>query len=442
MIKTKYTRIIDGGFWLVKLRWLAVIGIVVATIFVDGILKIPIQEIPLYILAFILLSLNLVSFSTLKYISKKKLPVKIFSGEGILIFQILTDLLILTCLLHFSGGVENPFIIYYIFHMIIASILLPPKTSYIITSFALMLIAALTLLEYYEILPHYSLQRFNNQNFYQNVVFLLGTGFIYITTSYLIVYMTVSVSSKLKLYETAHKKATIELEKKDKIKNEYVLRLTHDIKSNLAAIQNCLDVVLISDSEVDKQEFVKRAHIRTKRLIGFVNELLKLTRIRLIDKLEISEFSIEDSINDVIQELKPIALNKGIRIIVNISSYVDKIYGSRISVEEALNNLVSNAIKYTHEEGEIIINLKKIKSTVSIEIIDNGIGIPLHEQRLIFNEFYRASNVANIEKDSSGFGLSFVKQIIEKHHGTISVESHLNKGTKFKITLPILQPNK
>ena len=65
-----------------------------------------------------------------------------------------------------------------------------------------------------------------------------------------------------------------------------------------------------------------------------------------------------------------------------------------------------------------------------------GLGIPMHDQKFIFNEFYRASNVTNIEKDSSGFGLSLVKQIIEKHNGTISVESKLNKGTTFKITLP------
>jgi signal transduction histidine kinase len=435
---SKYTRIIEGGFWLVRLRWLAVIGILIATTFAVNILKISIQQIPLYFIAFVLLSLNLVSLYALKYTTKNKRHIKILRGESIVKFQILTDLIILTCLLHYSGGVENPFIIYYIFHMIIASILLPPKTSYIITTIALVLIGALTLLEYHEILRHYSLRGFNDQNYFQNKVFLLGTGFIYITTSYLVVYMTVSVSTKLKQHETAYTKATIELEKKDKIKNEYVLRLTHDIKDHLAAIQNSLDVVLISNTEKDRQEFVERAHKRTQRLTSFVNELLKLTRMRLINRLDMSEFSIDDSINKVIQELKPMALNKGIKINVNINSCISKIYGNKLSIEEALSNLISNAIKYSPGESEININAIKIKNAVLVEINDKGIGIPLPEQKLIFNEFYRASNVTNIEKDSSGFGLSLVKQIIEKHNGTISVESKLNKGTKFKITLPIL----
>ena len=211
------------------------------------------------------------------------------------------------------------------------------------------------------------------QNFYQNKVFLLGTGFIYITTSYLVVYMIVSVSTKLKQHEMAYTKATIELEKKDKIKNEYVLRITHDIKDHLAAIQNSLDVVLISKSEKDRQEFVERAHKRTRRLTSFVNELLKLTRIRLINKLDASEFSIDDSINKVIQEINPTALHKGIKINVNSKSFINKIYGNQLSIEEALSNLISNAIKYSPDKSEININTIKIKDSVLVEIIDNGI---------------------------------------------------------------------
>jgi signal transduction histidine kinase len=435
--KTGHTRIIEGGLWLIRLRWLAVIGILIATTFADSILKISIQQIPLYIIAIVLLLLNVISLYAIKYITKNKIPAKILRGESIVRFQILTDLIILTFLLHYSGGVENPFIIYYIFHMIIASILLSPKTSYIITTIALLLIGALTLLEYYEILPHYALQGFNNQNFYQNKVFLLGTGFIYISTSYLVVYMTVSVSTKLKLHEIAYTKAIIELEKKDKIKNEYVLRITHDIKDHLAAIQNSLDVVLVSNSEKDRQEFIERAYKRTQRLTSFVNELLKLTRIRLINKLDTHEFSIEDSINKVIQEINPAAMKKGIKINVISKSFLNGIFGNPLSIEEALSNLISNAVKYSPDNSEIVINSTKIKDSVLVEIIDNGIGIPMHEQKLIFNEFYRASNVSNIEKESSGFGLSLAKQIIEKHNGTISVESKLNKGTTFRITLPI-----
>ncbi|MBN1157961.1 MAG: HAMP domain-containing histidine kinase [Bacteroidales bacterium] len=435
--KTKYTSIEEGGLWLIRLRWLAVIGILLATVFAYGILKIPVQIIPLTILAFVLLVLNLVSFHTLKYSINEKPALKVFMPENNVKFQIVTDLIVLTCLLHYSGGVENPFVIYYVFHMIIASILLSPGSSYVIATIALMFIGTLTFLEYFEIIPHYALQGFNDHNFYQNEVFLIGTGFIYVTTSYLIVYMTVSISTNLKLHIKAYTDAASALEEKDKIKNEYVLRLTHDIKSHVAAIQNSLDVVLLSENEKDKRHFAIKAHRRAQKLTSFVRELLKLTRLRLIHKIDMNDFSIEESVGKVIQELQPVASFKGIRINLINSLSDKKLMGNQISIEEALNNLISNAIKYSPEESSVTVKISNKKNSCILEIIDNGVGIPAHEQKLIFNEFYRASNVENIEKDSSGSGLSLVKQIIEMHKGTITVDSRLNKGSRFTVILPV-----
>ncbi|MBN2482080.1 MAG: HAMP domain-containing histidine kinase [Bacteroidales bacterium] len=437
--KTKYTSIEEGGLWLVRLRWLAVVGILMASTFAYGMLKIPVQIIPLIIIAFILLVLNLISFHALKYFINEKTTLKILKAENNVIFQIITDLIILTCLLHYSGGVENPFVIYYVFHMIIASILLSPGSSYFITTIALMFIGTLTLLEYFEIIPHYSLQGFNDHNFYQNTAFLAGTGFIYITTSYLIVYMTVSISTNLRHHIKAYTDAASALEEKDKIKNEYVLRLTHDIKSHVAAIQNSLDVVLLSENERDKRHFAVKAHMRAQKLTAFVRELLRLTRLRLINKIDMKEFSIEESVGKVIQELRPVASDKGIGIDLINELKENKLAGNQISIEEALNNLISNAIKYSPEQSTITVKVSNKRSSLIIEVIDSGIGIPPHEQKLIFNEFYRATNVENIEKDSSGSGLSLVKQIIEMHKGTVSVESKLNKGSRFTITLPAIK---
>lgn len=435
--KARYTSIEDGALWLIRLRWLAVIGILLAATFAYGILNIPVQIIQLYIIAFVLLILNLISYYTLKHSINTETTVKILKPENIVKFQILTDLIILTCLLHFSGGVENPFVIYYVFHMIIASILLSPRSSYIITTIALLFIGVLTLLEYHEIIPHYSLEGFSGHSYYQNKEFLIGTGFIYVTTSYLVVYMTVSVSTNLKQHIRAYTEATAALEEKDRIKNEYVLRLTHDIKSHVAAIQNSLDVVLLSENERDKRYFAAKAHKRAQKLTSFVREMLKLTRLRMMHKFDMKVFPIEESLEKVIQELRPVALNKKIRINLEKNLTDKMLSGNQISIEEAINNLISNAIKYSPVESNIHVKAVNKKGSVIIEIIDNGIGIPTHEQKLVFHEFYRASNVENIERDSSGSGLSLVKQIITMHNGNISVESKLNEGSKFIITLPL-----
>ncbi len=431
------TEIVDGALWLIRLRWLAILGIFFATVFSSHILKISVQETPLYIIAIALFIFNTVSLFSLKHIIRKNTLFKIIHGKGVLFFQIYSDLFVLTCLLHFSGGVENPFIIYYIFHMIISSILLSARECYIITSVALLFIGALAFLEYQGIIQHYDLEGFYTHSFYQNKIYLMGTGVIFITTSYMVVYMTTSIASKLKQQEEAYKRANIELENKDTIKNEYVLRLTHDIKGHIAAIQNILRAAGITKIDEEKEDFIKQAHKRTRRLMNFVNDLLKLTTLRLQNKLEMVEFSIEESVKRVIQDIKASYSEKKISIIANIANGADNVFGNQLSIEEALNNLLSNAIKYSPENSSIDVNAIKQNDFFLIEIIDKGIGIPKNELKLIFEEFYRGSNVGRIDKNSSGFGLSLVKQVINKHHGKISVDSQLNEGTSITIKFPL-----
>jgi signal transduction histidine kinase len=101
-----------------------------------------------------------------------------------------------------------------------------------------------------------------------------------------------------------------------------------------------------------------------------------------------------------------------------------------------ITNLLLNAIKYTPEKGTIEINAKESNGNILVEVIDTGIGIPQQEIARVFDEFYRASNAKEVEKDGTGLGLSIVKQIVERHGGKIWVDSQESVGTKFSFTLP------
>lgn len=424
------------AFWLIRLRWLAVICIVLTSTCVKYLFHIFIMQLHIYIIAVILLLVNLFSLLALRQIERNNTFLFFRKEKGIIIFQIATDLIILTCLLHYSGGVENPIIIYFIFHMIIASILLPTIASYLLTTFALVLICVLALLEYYQILPHYSLTGFSEYNFYQNRKFLLGTGFIFITTSYLVVYMTLSISSRLRHQEEATRKAVLKLEEKETIKNEYVLRLTHDIKGHITAIRNCLEAASVTYTKEEKEKFIQLAYKRTRWLTSFARSLLKLTRIRLNKRLSMSEYSIEEAIRNVIQELDTVASNKGIKIERDFEPIHRMVIGNQLSIEEAIDNLITNAIKYSPPDSEIKVQVRNHSSSVLIAVKDKGIGIPKHEQKYVFNEFYRASNVNSMDNEGSGFGLALVNQIIELHHGKIKLESKEDVGTKISILIP------
>ena len=101
-----------------------------------------------------------------------------------------------------------------------------------------------------------------------------------------------------------------------------------------------------------------------------------------------------------------------------------------------ITNLLFNAVKYTPENKTVRLEAKSCDNHVRIDIIDTGIGIPADELGNVFGEFFRASNAVKTEKDGTGLGLSIVKQIIDQHHGEISVESQEGRGTRFTVIIP------
>jgi signal transduction histidine kinase len=342
-------------------------------------------------------------------------------------------------LLHYSGGIENPIIIYFVFHMIIASILLSARESYLQATLASSLITLLAVLEYRGTIPHHCLKGFVTCNMPQGLSCVLGCVFILVTTLYIVVYMTSSISTQLRKQEEAYRSANIALQQKDHIKDEYVLRLTHEIKGHLAAIQSCLGVLVnkfTGPLNEQQDEFVNRAYERTRKLTKFVRALLRVTQMRLSDKFEMDIFSLKHTISSAIDMVRTKAEDKTQTLSFNIEPAAEKVFGEQLSIEETVTNLLLNSIKYTPANGTIRVDAKDNKETVLVEIADTGIGIPQNETDKVFDEFYRASNARKVERDGTGLGLSIAKQTIERHDGKIWVESKEGTGTKVSFTLP------
>jgi signal transduction histidine kinase len=235
------------------------------------------------------------------------------------------------------------------------------------------------------------------------------------------------------------KEANLQLKEKDRIKDEYVARVTHDIKGHLAAIQSCLYIAADKSSGTltEKQsEFLGRSRRRTVQLTNFVKELLNLTQMRLSGKLEIAPFSLPDTISKALATVATNAASKSITVTSNIDSSLGQIVGDEFSINEMVSNLLLNAIKYTPEGNSVHLEAKGQDDSVRIDFSDTGIGIPESELGNVFDEFFRASNARKREKDGTGLGLSIVKQIIDRHGGSISVKSKEGDGTTFTVILP------
>ncbi len=246
--------------------------------------------------------------------------------------------------------------------------------------------------------------------------------------------------AELQEKEKALREANAQLKQKDRIKDEYVSRVTHDIKGHLAAIRNCLHVAgdTSSSSLSEKQaEFLGRAMRRTKQVTDFVRELLNLTQMRLSGQFQVEPFSLSETLVTALAAVESKAQDKSITVTSRIDASVGTIVGNEFSLTEMITNLLFNAVKYTPEGRTVHLHAANDGDFIQMDIVDTGIGIPADELEHVFDEFFRASNARESEGDGTGLGLSIVKQIVDRHRGNIRVQSEEGRGSTFSVRLPV-----
>jgi signal transduction histidine kinase len=425
------------AYWLVRLRWLAATAVVLGTFVCTHALHLSVQEVPLYVIAALLFLYNAVVLDLLNRLTGVISERARHRTKNVIDLQISADLIILTILLHFSGGPENPLVLFFIFHVIIASILLSVWESFLQATLAISLFGILLLLESTGLVSHSCLKGLVNHCRYEEKAYLAAMFATFIVTVYLVVYLASYIAMRLRRAEEAQREANRLLREKDRIKDEYVAHLTHDIKGHLAAIQSCLGVAATDSLTGQAAEFVDRAYRRTKKLTAFVRMLLRLTRLKLDGVVEMEPFCVSDTVREAVEAVQSGAQEKSLHLECLLAPAAGTVSGNAISFKEAVTNLLLNAIKYTPQHGTIRVRTEILDRSVATEISDTGIGVPQDEQARIFEEFYRASNARRVEPDGDGLGLSLVKRVVEMHAGTITFSSRLGSGTTFRIVLPL-----
>jgi len=435
----KSTSLVQRAYWLIRLRWIAIAILAVATFVAQRFMGVSLPVTALYTISAVLLVYNFILYDLLRYWTwAGKEPSSARIG-GILTFQICADLFILATILHFSGGIENPFSFFFVFHMIIASILRSKWQSYLQATLAVFLFGGLVGLEALGWIPHYHLAGFIGRDVYNSWTYVLGFLFVFTTTLYLVVYMTTSISEQLRKQQGSCEQANALLQEKDQLKNEYVLRLTHDIKGHLAAVQSCLDIVfreMVGPLNDKQKDLIERAHRRTSKCMAFITALLRLTRMRLTGRLEVERFSLRNCIFNALASVQNRAQRKQIDLTHRIDSSVDQILGEAVLIEETLTNILFNAVKYTPDGGKVDMQVDEDAGFIRVSVTDTGIGVPQGDLARIFEEFYRADNARAAERDGTGLGLAFAKQVVERHGGRIWARQNAQGGSSFIFTLP------
>ena len=223
----------------------------------------------------------------------------------------------------------------------------------------------------------------------------------------------------------------------DRLKNEFVHTVSHDLRSPLTAILGYVDLLdRVGPINEKQHEFIHRVQNSVQSITLLVNDLLELGRIEAGFDNQQEIAPLEGILRFTLETLSGQISEKRLNLHLNLPTDIPPIRGNPIRLRQMLDNLIGNAIKYTPEGGEISVNVEAQSEQIILSIKDNGPGIPPADQPHIFEKFYRASNVPK-GVGGSGLGLAIVKSIVDNHQGRIWVDSLLGQGTTFTVVLPI-----
>jgi PAS domain S-box-containing protein len=227
----------------------------------------------------------------------------------------------------------------------------------------------------------------------------------------------------------------------DASKTDFVSTVSHDLRSPIAMIQGYTSMLqMVGDLNNQQSSYLNKIILETEKISHLVTNLLDLGRIEAGVGLQLEKKPVDDVIKQVISASQLRADQKRVKLKSNIP-HIDLplIEADQDLLQQALYNLVDNAIKFTDNGGEILLGLELEEESVIYKVKDSGVGISPADQLKLFGKFFRISSKGSIDEDGSGLGLAIVKSVAERHGGEVGVESQLGAGSKFILKVPLRQ---
>jgi len=601
--------LINSMAWLINLRWLAGASVLGATWLVTQWLHLPLDAFWLFGIGLAILIYNSIFRLILRrLLQRDQRDIRHF--DFLTKAQIGCDWMAMTALIHFSGGLASPAILYFFFHVVIAAILLSARATYFYSAIATVLIGVIALLEYAGGLPHYNIYGAAGATLHREPLFIIGVLFFFASTMFVATYLAVTLNKRLRkrqaqvvelsqnlqrayhrlqtVYEAAEAvTSTLELDqvldrlvrrtadalnvracsirlldetgarlsvaasyglseayarkgdllldqnplarqvlagntiitgdvliaeglqypqqaiaegirsmlsapligkqrplgliraysaevnhftpedaefltaiaregsiaienamayralgKLDEMKSKFVLTVTHELRSPVSVVRSLLRTLLAGYAgslNEQQREMLNRVQYRADFLQMLIDDLLDLAagKSELAQREERVVVRLDQAVERVVKRFEIPAQEKHITLETRIEHDV-KISATEQGVDRILNNLVSNAIKYTPSGGRVSIVLAVERNCANLQVADTGIGIPEESLKHLFEEFYRAPNAKAQEKEGTGLGLAITKDLVTRFGGHISVQSKLGHGTTFTVTLPTI----
>jgi len=231
-----------------------------------------------------------------------------------------------------------------------------------------------------------------------------------------------------------------ELKKMDQVRRDFVANVSHELRTPLSILRGYIETLLDSP-ETSREELSRILRVmerHSKRLDLLAGDLLTLAQLESANPhLQWGDIDLSRFFRDVIRDLEKKLTNKQLNMIVDVPPDLSPIRVDRTRLQEAVYNLVDNAVKYSRERGEIRLSAREREGEIELTVSDDGIGIAKEDLPRIFERFYRADKARSPEKvRGTGLGLAIVKHIAQLHGGRVAAESELEKGTTIRLVLP------
>jgi signal transduction histidine kinase len=373
--------------------------------------------------------------------------------RSVAIVHMLTDLAALLVVVHFTGGCRSLVLPFMVFHMAIGTIMISTRIMYVLAGATCSATVLLFVLEHRGIVGDGAAHLVGGAG--PSAVCWLNAAML-VVLLFGIVYLTDSVTGRFKqrnitLFKTSEKlrargeelqRLLLEREESERRKSHYMRISAHQLRSPLGTIKTSLQVlvdgILEPESEQGRRLLVGAAE-RVDDLLAIVNDLLELAKMRegRAKAPWARNFFINQLIADIFDAMTPIAQDRRVELVPDFQGVALLDWGVPPDLVYVFENLIHNAITYSHEGGTVTVTLTVADDVATVEVADEGIGIPEDLLSDVFLEFVRAPNAKEHASHGNGLGLAIVKEGVEMHGGSVSVESRLNEGTEFTVRLPL-----
>ncbi|MGB1216410.1 MAG: response regulator, partial [Saprospiraceae bacterium] len=278
------------------------------------------------------------------------------------------------------------------------------------------------------------------QNSIRNQILLGALGGLGLLTAVYLWYLskqrTRKKEAELALILEQEKSQT--LKELDQFKSNFFANISHEFRTPLTLILSPLKDMKNGTFDGNKERYIKMMYRNASRLLDLVNQLLDLSKLESKKMtLKLTKGDITPYLKGLIYAFESLAVTKNIKYEIDFKKESLVTCFDKDKIQKIVNNLLSNAFKYTHDDGTINVVFDTDGNYLILTVSDTGIGIPESQLNNIFDRFYQGQDTEEGTYDSSGIGLHLTKELIELHHGKIHVNSELDKGSNFIVNIPI-----